>query len=655
MGRPTGAQRTRAALSPQARDGAPQGSAVVIAAVLVGAVVLVLALLLAGGRPAPSVAGLPDAGAVTGWAVPGVRLLSHLAAATTVGTLLLAGVLLPGTASSATATAAVRSAAWTAALWSASSVVLLVLTSSERVGLPLALLPVQAVVDGAASGLGRALVVTGVMTAGLAVACTRAVRPARACALLLLAGTALLPMTLTGHAASSAGHELAVSSLVVHVAAAAAWSGGLLAVVLFPRGPVERAAAVARYSVVALACFVLVALSGLLSAYERLGLTSTAWTSGYGALVLAKTTALAALGAMGWHHRRRLVPALLEGRPGAFSSFARVELCVMSGAFALAVALSRTPTPVTPGAGEPVAAHGAGHDTLPTAVEPVSLTALVGEWRLNAVVLACAGLLAVAYLAGVRRLRSGGGAWPARRTACFTGGLALALVALSSGVATYAAAVLSVQVVQFVLLLVLVPLLLVRGAPVTLWRTASGPDRSVDTHLPGLRTLTDPLTGMVLVASLVFAVYRTDLLDQALGSAGLLLLLDAAALAVGSLLLWPAVGIEPEVRRRSSADRAAPLLAAALSLALLAAELRFSDRLLAGTWFADLGWSWIDPAADQRLAGLVAAGGSALLLALSLAAWRTPPRPPDEPYPDLEGAPRAVRRRRDGVLPRPPA
>ena len=612
----------------------------VVAAVLLGGSVLVLALVLAGGRPVPSVAGLPDAGPVTGWALPGVRLLSDLAALTTVGALLLASVLLPSGPAGlpAVAVVAVRSAAWSAALWSVAAVLLWVLTTAETVGVRLSSLPLRDLADQAALGPGRALLAVAVLAGVVAGGCGRVHAASGSRRLLLLAGLGLLPTTLTGHAAGAADHELAVSALVVHVVAATVWAGGLLAIVLFLRRPADLAPAVRRFSAVALACFVLVALSGLLSTYGRLGLSVAAWTSGYGALVLAKTAALVVLGAMGWQHRRRLVPALAAGRPRAFLSFAGAELSVMSGAFALAVALSRTPTPALAGPVEPVATHGAGHETLPATVDPVSLTALLLEWRVNAVVLALAGLLAVTYAAGVRRLRAEGLAWPGGRTRAMAGALAVAVLALSSGIATYAAAMLSVQVAQFLLLLVVVPVLLVLGAPLELSRlvraadgeAAPGGDRPSSRPLP--RLLTDPLVGMLVVAGLVFAVYRTELLGRALGDAGLSLLVSTAALAVGCLLVWPALSSDPRVRLRSAADRVAPLAAASASLLLLAVELYSNEQLLARRWFVELGWSWVDPVADQRVAALFATSGAVLLLALALAARR--PGPLVIPYPE---------------------
>lgn len=602
----------------------------VLAAVGVCGLVLLGALVLAGGRPQPAIAGLADAGQLTGWALPAVRLVFDLAAVTTVGALLVAGVLLRPVAPllSVVALSAVRSAAWSAGLWSVSAVLLFLLTASETVGVPLGGLTVQDLAEHAAAGAGRAPLVVAVVSAGVGLGCLLARTQAGARWLLTGAVVGLLPTTLTGHAASATDHELAVSSLVVHVVAATVWVGGLLGILLFVRRPSDLAPAVPRFSALAAACFALVALSGLLSASERLGLSVAAWSSGYGALVSSKAALLLVLGVMGWQHRRRLVPALAAGRPGAFWSLAGAEICVMGGALALAVALSRTPGPTPVDAAAPVAAHGAGHETLPNTLDPVSLANLLLEWRVNAVVLAAVGLIAAAYVTGVRRMRTGLGAWPRRRSGAFAAGLVVTVLALSSGVATYAAAMLSVQVAQFVLLLVVAPVLLVLGAPLTLLRRVrSGEDAVAGRHPappappPAVITaLLDPLALMVVVAGLVFAVYRTGLLDRSLGSTVLLLLVNVAALTVGVLLVWPALG-EP-ARSRSAVDRVVPVLAAAAGLGLLAADLRYSDQVPVGQWFAELGWDWVDPAADQRFAAVAALVGALLLLGLACAAWR---------------------------------
>ena len=612
--------------------------------------VLLLALLLAGGRPEPSVPGLPDAGPGTGWGLPVVRLGFDLAAVACVGALLTAVALRrPAAVLPPDVRRIVRAASWSAAAWSVTSLLLLVLSTSESLGVPVGRLTAQDVTAQVGRSAGRALVVVAAATLVVAVAC-RTVRTSHGARWLLAAAVfGLLPTTLAGHAASAADHQLAVSSLVVHVVSATLWVGGLLGVLLLLRTAADLAPAVRRFSTLALACFVLVALSGLLSAWERLGTSAAAWTSGYGALVLAKAALLLALGAAGQRHRARLVPALAAGRRGAFLSFAAVELAVMGGALALAVALSRTPTPPAAPTTVTVAAHGAGHATLPTEVAPVSAAGLLLEGRLDAIALTVLALAAAAYLTGVWRVHAAGAPWPAARTAAFLAGLAVALLALCGGVATYAAAMISVHLAQFFLLLLVAPALLLQGAPLTLLRrvrVSTDPAGRTDAVWPGLRAptsrlLLDPLTTMVLVAGLVFSVYRTGLLEVALGSAEVSLLLDVAALVAGVLLLWPTLGPDPLPQPRGRLERTAPLLASACTLAVLAAQLLLSDQVLANRWFTELAWTWVDPAADQRLGGVVVATAVVLLLVLTAATWR--PRrtagPPD--LAALEVAPAA--------------
>lgn len=92
------------------------------------------------------------------------------------------------------------------------------------------------------------------------------------------------------------------------------------------------------------------AASGLLNAWIRLrtgdGVLTELVGSSYGWLVLGKLTALGILAGFGYWHRYRTLDQLAAARPGAFRRFAGCEVLVMVATIALAVALSRTPTPV---------------------------------------------------------------------------------------------------------------------------------------------------------------------------------------------------------------------------------------------------------------------------------------------------------------------
>jgi putative copper resistance protein D len=335
-GTPSVQQDATSASSP--RTGPP--AAAVGAAGVAALVALVLALLLTGGAPEPAPVGLPDAGAGTGWAVPVLRLLQHGAAVATVGAL-LAGLLAveggrrtPG----GTTVVAVAASAW--ALLSVASVVV---GLSEAAGRPLGtvldLELVRAYTEQVAPG--RALLQTAALAAAVALAAPVATHLAGRVTLLALALAALVPPLRTGHAATAADHDLAVVATSVHVLAVVLWVGGLWALV-GQRGRPSLAVAVPRFSALALLCFVAVVTSGSVASWTRLPAVSDLWTSGYGALLLVKAVAVAALGSAGWLHRRRTLPAVARGEHGAFARLAGAELGLMAGALGLAVALTRT-------------------------------------------------------------------------------------------------------------------------------------------------------------------------------------------------------------------------------------------------------------------------------------------------------------------------
>jgi putative copper export protein len=243
---------------------------------------------------------------------------------------------------------ACQDAALTAGVWAVASVGGLITTATVVLGIPLSHLAEHASVAGSLDQV-RALAVAVVLTALLAVVLSgcRTVTGARFA--LVLTAAALTGPLLTGHGAiarTSVWSVLATASLVVHVVAATMWVGGLGAVLRYAR---ERPA-VERFSRLALSCAIAMGVTGPLTAEIHLGGREDGWglltqwvTSGYGALVFAKTVAFGLLVTVGWWHRRTTLPGLAAGDPAAFRRLATVELVIMAGTVGLAVALSRTP------------------------------------------------------------------------------------------------------------------------------------------------------------------------------------------------------------------------------------------------------------------------------------------------------------------------
>ncbi|WP_051581345.1 copper resistance D family protein [Pseudonocardia acaciae] len=193
--------------------------------------------------------------------------------------------------------------------------------------------------------LGCALVAT---VAALAWASVQSARPRRSGHRFpeLAVGAALLgvlPGPVTGHAAGHGNHEPAVLVIALHVIAAGAWVGGLLAVlVVLARHRRLLADALPRFATAAGCCAAVVAASGVLSAVFRLPAPAALVGTGYGALVLAKAAGLGGLLALGWRARRRL-SSWVAGPSTARAPLARwlgLELAVMAVVFGLGPALA---------------------------------------------------------------------------------------------------------------------------------------------------------------------------------------------------------------------------------------------------------------------------------------------------------------------------
>ena len=335
---------------------------------------LVVALLVGGGAPAPSPAGLPDAGAVTGWGLPVAHLAVRSLAVLTIGQLVFVALLVPATRTgpSAGALRALRGSAWTSAGWLVAEAVALVLTVSTVYGAPVSRLSTQAVAAAVTEltvgrvSLAVALLLT-LVAGGSAALARRPSRRTRAGATLLLltaAVAAVVPGIFAGHPAAAGNHVAAVLALSVHVLAASLWVGGLTALLLHGRRGFESVTVVRRFSTLALGCVLLLVLSGVGSALLVAGPPSWSWVGeGWVRLLAAKTVLLVALALMGARHRRTTLPALSAGRPRAFVRLAAGEVVVMALAVTVSVALgtSAAPTPPAPpatGAAAPAGSTG---------------------------------------------------------------------------------------------------------------------------------------------------------------------------------------------------------------------------------------------------------------------------------------------------------
>ena len=116
----------------------------------------------------------------------------------------------------------------------------------------------------------------------------------------------------------------------------------------------------------------------------------------------------------------------------------------------------------------------------------LTVTRALTEWTLDPWMLVLIVLLGGGYLAGVRRVWATGtrGDWPAARPIWFCGlGLGFLLIATMSWVGVYQSVLMYPRAVQTVLLVLVVPLFLALGRPLTLLATVYPPNQTASVYL----------------------------------------------------------------------------------------------------------------------------------------------------------------------------
>ncbi len=166
----------------------------------------------------------------------------------------------------------------------------------------------------------------GGAAAALAPTLPRLLPLATACALALVVAP-----TLSGHALDPGQPRvLSVVADLGHLAAAAMWLGGLIAlVVVVPRAsddPAKRLAAARTFSTAALVAVVVLSATGLARALTELSTVSQVWSTSYGRALIVKTALFLPVLGVGWLNRSRLLRVFAKLRRSA-----TVEIVVIAG------------------------------------------------------------------------------------------------------------------------------------------------------------------------------------------------------------------------------------------------------------------------------------------------------------------------------------
>lgn len=577
---------------------------------------MLVALAYGGGADAPP---LVDPGEVVRFGLPIAKLLFNLGAAGTLGALVLVCFALDSTEPEYNA--ALDFAAGAAAVWTIAaaatgfltflSVYLQPVTFDDSFGQLFGMYLTD-------RPLGQAALASTLIPAVVTVLCFAVRNQTALVFVTLLAAAGLVPMALQGHSAGAAGHDQAISSLGLHLVFAGIWLGGLLAIVVTRRtleggrmGPV-----LCRYSSLAMLCFVVVATSGIVNAELRVGTLENLLTP-YGILVIVKVLALCALGLFGAMQRRFLIRRMQDpanGRRGYFWWLVAAELTFMGLASGVAVALARTGTPISQ---DPVTATPAQiltTEPLPPELIPIRF---VTEWKFDILWMVVVGLAAFFYLAGVWRLYRRGDRWPILRTVSFLAGLAALFYITNGGVNAYEKYLFSVHMIAHMTLGMIIPVLLVPGAPVTLALRAirkrtdgsrGGREwilRAVHSRLAGV--FANPIVAAVFFAGSLWVFYYSPIFRWATEDHIGHSFMVVHFLVSGYLFVQTLIGVDPLPYRAPYPMRLIVLLGTMAFHAFFGLTLMTGTGLLLADWYGAMGRPWgADAIADQQTGGGIA-------------------------------------------------
>ncbi|MCU1584174.1 MAG: copper transporter [Microbacteriaceae bacterium] len=577
---------------------------------------LIVALRFGGGSNSPL---LIDPGAVVRYGLPIATMLGNLGVALTVGSLVLVCYALSADKPEFNRTLDVASGA--AAFWTIASAVTTFLTFMNFYTKPITFDSQFGTFLGqflTGQALGVAWLSTTLIAAITTVLCFAVRNRTALIVVTVFAATGFIPTALEGHSADAAGHDAAVSSLGLHVLFASIWLGGLLAIVFIRKtlgggriGPI-----LARYSSLAIICFVVVAVSGYVNAALRVGTLAQLLTP-YGILVLIKVFALLGLGLFGLVQRRFLVAKMQRAKnsgSGFFWWLVAAELGFMGLASGVAVALAKTATPVGDNGSPTSPAWILTQSPLPP---QLTFARYFTSWNFDILWVLIIAFLAFFYIAGVVRLHRRGDRWPWYRLVLWLAGLALLFYVTNGGINVYEKYLFSVHMLGHMLLGMMIPVLLVPAAPVTLALRAivkrndgsRGPREwiMIFVHSRISAVLSNPIVAAVLFAGSLWVFYYTPLFGWATTDHFGHTWMIAHFLVTGYLFVQSLIGVDPVPYRAPYPLRLLTLLGTMGFHAFFGISLMTGTGLLLANWYGAMGRTWGPSAiADQQTGGGIA-------------------------------------------------
>jgi cytochrome c oxidase assembly factor CtaG len=251
----------------------------------------------------------------------------------------------------------------------------------------------------------------------------------------------------------------------------------------------------------------------------------------------------------------------------------------------------------------------------------LTVTRALTEWTLDPWMLALIVLLGGGYLAGVRRVRAQARAsrpprdntdsaapWPAARPIWFCGlGLGFLVIATMSWVGVYQSVLLYPRAVQTVLLVLVVPLFLALGRPLTLFATVfprAGARLEAVIRCRPARILTFPAITTFALVAVPFVMYFTSWYTAAFHSTTVRELTYLVLMVPGFVFFWTLLRVDPVPKQYAYAVSMWITGAAVIGDAFFGIAVIADQNLIGAAYFHALARPWGPTlATDQVIAG----------------------------------------------------
>jgi cytochrome c oxidase assembly factor CtaG len=171
------------------------------------------------------------------------------------------------------------------------------------------------------------------------------------------------------------------------------------------------------------------------------------------------------------------------------------------------------------------------------------------QWHVDVPMLVLIGLLAAWYFLSVRKVTRGGGRWGSGRTIAFCGlGLGFWVIATMSWVGVYYGALFYARATQTVLLVLVSPLFLMMGKPLTLLIEAyPGPGRRIEKVIRSrvAKVVTFPAITTVALVAVPMTMYFTSWYTAAFNSGAVRELTYLILMVPGAVFFWTLLRVDP--------------------------------------------------------------------------------------------------------------